>query len=690
MATITINGNTLDPQAPGISTLGLESEDASESNYILIQSTGSPFNKAQKNELKELGVEIQEYVSENTYLCGYKPKNLKVLRDLLYVGYANVYQQAFVLQPSLKPSPESSAIPSLCAPLSRIPRTVDILVHDNVDINAIKDHLAEAAHIDLDDLATDDTKKVRLIVQEQFLDDVAKIDGVKFVKEAHPIKLLNNIARCILHADVIINDTEYEGDGQIVAIGDTGFDTGELENPHPAFTGRVKRLYGLGRTSRYDDPDGHGTHVAGSVLGSGFSESMGGDIKGAAPKAQLVLQSLLDSRGGLGGIPPNLGDLFLPPYRDDGARIHTNSWGSVSSRQLPYDGSAADIDEFVCNHPDMVILFAAGNDGKDGDKNGVIDPAQIGSQAAAKNCITVGATENLRPDIKISYGSNWPSSYPTAPIFNDYVASSAEGMAAFSSRGPTKEKRIKPDVVAPGTSILSTRSRKITRAPRGFGDSNDANWMFLGGTSMATPLVAGCVAVLRETLVKNGVETPSAALIKALLINGADHVQGQYTPSETGPCPNGNAGWGRVDVAGSVIISGKTPNAGFGESDPGNPLDQDEEVTVGEIVIPTAESDGSPPSHTFKITLVWSDPSGAMLQNDLDLIVVDSSGSERHGNIPAPIGRQTTPAVGFDRINNVEQLLWEGLKCGEKLTVKVRAYRITKVAPAFAWAWRID
>ena len=342
----------------------------------------------------------------------------------------------------------------------------------------------------------------------------------------------------------------------MVAVADTGFDTGDAANPHPAFTGRVQALYALGRTApdKADDPHGHGTHVAGSVLGRGNSATMGGDIEGTAPEAQLILQSVLDSNGGLGGIPVNLNDLFQKTY-DDGARVHTNSWG-VPGLNLPYDASSREIDEFVWNHQDQVICFAAGNDGVDGNSDGTVDSNSIGSQSAAKNCITVGASESLRKEFAPSYGTYWPGDFPANPVKRDKQANNPDGMVAFSSRGPTKEGRIKPDVVAPGTSILSTLSRN---APMGntFGTSTDPLFFFDSGTSMATPLVAGCAAVLRETLVKNGLAAPSAALIKALLINGADVLPGQYNPSEAGESPNGNSGWGRVEpVAGPWSFPG--------------------------------------------------------------------------------------------------------------------------------------
>lgn len=550
---------------------------------------------------------------------------------------------------------------------------------------------------------------------------MAKIDAVRSIHAVPLRTLYNNIARGIINADVFVDSNAYKGDGEIVAVADTGFDKGDAARPHLAFAGRVKTLYALGRTSpttKSNDPDGHGTHVCGSVLGDHTSSSMGGRIEAPASEAKLVMQSLLDDSGGLGGIPINLEDLFKKPHDTDKARVHTNSWGPVwTGSQLPYDSSAYEIDKFARDHPEMVICFAAGNDGADETpEDGATDRGRIGAEASAKNCITVGATESRRPEIRwnpppwnataktFTYGEFFRNSsgtikkFPRDPIASDHMANNDEGMAAFSSFGPTVEGRIKPDVVAPGTSILSTRSRDITEVPTHWGISDDGAWMFDTGTSMATPLVAGCCAVLRETQVKNGRPFPSAALIKALLINGAVDITGQYAGDESGASPSVSAGFGRVDLAGSVILPGMNTNAGAGE---GPPLKQGEEWGITIAVPKDKPQDGNSedtstsavhlPHPTLKITMVYSDFPGAMLQNDLNLIVQLGS-TERHGNqgtTAFPVGSKG--ARDFDGVNNVEQIVWTSVPVGE-LNIKVNARSITRPvggSQGFAYAWRI-
>jgi hypothetical protein len=384
----------------------------------------------------------------------------------------------------------------------------------------------------------------------------------------------------------------------------------------------------------------------------------------------------------------DLKELFEPPYANDGARIHTNSWGDVTPG-LPYNTSSAEIDEFIWTHPDMTICWAAGNDGTDGNSNGVVDAGSIGSESAAKNCITVGASESNRPRFTPTYGQYWLSRYPADPMNSDRQADNPDGLVALSSRGPTKEGRIKPDIVAPGSCILSPLSRAVAIAPTTYGVSTDPLFFFLSGTSMATPLVAGCVAVLRQTLVENGAANPSAALLKALLINGAVEMPGQYFPSETGQSPNNNSGFGRVDLAHSVMLLASTPDAGFGE---GGPLDQGDEDTITVNIPQRMPGDNDDDegargatsvasSVTLTVTLVWSDPPGAALQNDLDLIVRTVNGEERHGNVGT--------SASFDRRNNVEKVEWTGVPPG-RTDIAIRAFRITNYPQPYAYAWRIS
>src|SRR3954465_7304712 len=141
MARITINGVSVDPvaQSAGLRAAELESADASQSNYILIQTDG-PLLDDQKAQLTDLGVEIHEYVPENTYVCGYRASDLSAIRALPFVVWADVYLRAFKIPPALRPAapdaPPSVLPASVPRSPSRVPRQVDGVLHDDVSTDS--------------------------------------------------------------------------------------------------------------------------------------------------------------------------------------------------------------------------------------------------------------------------------------------------------------------------------------------------------------------------------------------------------------------------------------------------------------------------------------------------------------------------------------------------------------------------
>jgi serine protease AprX len=674
MATITINGNSFDPltQQTELADLGLSSADVSESSYVLLQAR-EPLTRQQKDQLRELGAEILEYVPDDSYIVYYQPEDLGPLRALPFVEWAGIYPRQVKVEPTLRPRlPGTAARRVVNAlevapasddnPLAHDPRTVEVVLHSNAELAAAKEKIARAAGLDPDTMQIDGNK-VRLRLSAGRLDGLADIDEVRHIEEFSGSKLYNDVARSLINVDAVQNggSVNFEGAQEVVAVCDTGLDTGDPNNIHAAFRGRVARLYPLARPTA-SDPHGHGTHVAGSVLGDGIL-SGGGPIRGTAPRARLVLQSVLDAQGHL-RLPVNLNNLFAAPYNNDGARVHSNSWGDQVG-DGSYSQQAREVDQFVWAHRDMVVVFAAGNDGADLSATGKIAPGSVGAPSTAKNCICVGASESKRPGLSLTYHQLSSARFPVNPVASDQISNNPEGVAAFSSRGPTRDHRIKPDVVAPGSVILSTKSSLATANPI-FGTSPDPNYMFDAGTSMATPLVAGCAAVVRESFrVRRGIN-PSAALVKAMLINGASLLTGQYIPPELSPVPNESEGFGRVSLSASLAPVSNDPKVMF--RDEGTALD------VGE----QEQHTFNVPAGTtgLKATLVWTDPPGEALQNDLDLIVRDASGSERHGNIPPGSNK-------FDRINNVEQVIWTGISSGNAQII-VRAFRIPAHEQSYA------
>lgn len=414
----------------------------------------------------------------------------------------------------------------------------------------------------------------------------------------------------------------FRGEGQIASMADTGLDSGFADSIHADFKGAVTKGYSFGAGAKtWDDPMGHGTHVAGSVLGRGVAS--GGLLLGGAHRAQFVPQGMWSPIVDNLTVPAKLNKLFDAAYAD-GARIHTNSWGAARSFGA-YDGMAQQVDEFMWNHPDFLILFAAGNSGVDMNKDGVIDANSIGSPGTAKGALTVGASENVLAvggiQRKVSELRTAKDSWPAEPIWSSRLSDNADGIAMFSSRGPCQDGRTKPEIMAPGTNILSVKS-SLLKPEDNFWGAYSKDYIYSGGTSMATPLVAGAATVTREVLVKRfKFPNPSAALVKAVLLHTAhDMYPGQYGLGQGQEIakvrPNSDEGYGRTDMAAVVGLSEATKM-----------LDS-EGVAQGESAGYSVEiKEGG----SLLVNMVYTDapgtPSaGTALVNDLDLEVKTPAG----------------------------------------------------------------
>ncbi|MBI4046824.1 MAG: S8 family serine peptidase, partial [Devosia nanyangense] len=158
--------------------------------------------------------------------------------------------------------------------------------------------------------------------------------------------------------------------------------------------------------------------------------------------------------------------------------------------------------------------------------------------------------------------------YNRTPIQNDDPANSAEGLAAFSSRGIAvgpqiaNTVRVKPDIVAPGSAILSLRGSLAHPTANNFLPRNSSLhpfYMFNQGTSMATPLVAGMAGLLREYFdARRNHSNPTSALLKADLINGARDMAGQHPAGDArNATPNHHEGWGLANLPNSTHPGGR-------------------------------------------------------------------------------------------------------------------------------------
>ncbi len=520
---------------------------------------------------------------------------------------------------------------------------------------------------------------------EEKLQEIAAIHGVQLIESIRIRKLRINVAAKIMTDSLGTSalDLPYKGKGEIIAVADTGIDTGDPSNIHKDFRDRIAEIKSWPIAPYYeqwinnpgaddgpaDVDSGHGTHVAGCILGNGMMSKNGSekDICGLASEAKLFFQAVEQKMSWktewhrknygtyvLSGIPDNIAELFSEAY-EAGARVHSNSWGGDGYGA--YDQQCHDLDLFVWDHKDMVILFAAGNDGEDRNRDGKIDEQSITPPATAKNCIAVGASENLRMQFNSSYKNMDSLAFNKDPIAKDKVADNIEDVAAFSSRGPCLDGRFKPDIICPGTAILSTKSSQDIG--ESFEPYNEF-YKYFCGTSMSAPLAAGAIPLIKNHLKKALRRSPSAALIKAAMIHTAvrkTYRYSAYKALEAGWDPE--QGWGHVNLK-PFLTAIPGWKMAFADISKG--------LKTGKSWSRSIKINRS--DMPLRVTLVYSDYPGVPgnypgLVNNLNLMVKDPKGKIYHGNAFAPPYDDA-----FDNANNVESVyIKEPAKGSYKITV---------------------
>jgi subtilisin family serine protease len=650
-------------------------------DYFLVQFDG-PIQAQWRSDLKASGIEVLDYVPDFAYLVR-APAQADLQRlTPETVRWVGPYLPAFRLANPLVELVESG-------PTGAVSELI-VRGFPGIPLRVLEGELIAAGAIVLQ--AREDQGGGVIVVIQLAAGQIYKLAQMRDVAWIGPrplIEYANAVARgnTLVAKDLVEQTLGYYGEGQVVAVTDSGLSTGNPATAHQDFAGRILAGgTGAGATcSGWQDDNYHGTHVAGSVLGSGVrsganpaANHYAGSHAGTAPRALLAVWSSCEDFSGIPMGDP-YGQFWQVMYTlDSRLRVNNNSWGFTDSSSFgTYDSFSRETDRFIRDFPDMVAVFAAHNQGRDSNADGVSDFTTITPPATAKNVIAVGASENVRmtggfnPGGDCStYGGCWGPTFPADPISNDRISDNANGMAAFSGRGPTLSNRLKPDIVAPGTNIVSARNESIGN---GWG-VYDQYYLYAGGTSMASPLVAGGAAIVREYFERQFAHQPSAALVKAVLINGAhDMTPGQHgntAQADVWRRPDINQGWGRMDLA-NTLIFGSARHPAYFEAAPGLQTGQS-----GQLQIDIAE-----PGKELRVTLVWTDAPGleathGALVNDLDLEVTDPAGTTHFG-FAGLVGQQR------DRFNNFEEVRLASAPAGS-YTITVSGHNVPAGPQSFA------
>jgi hypothetical protein len=596
---------------------------------------------------------VVAYLPHNAYLCRLNPARMKALESIDQIDWIGPWKPEYKLSPDVYRETTAATTQETTGPDGEIARrpAPALNLEDEFVVTLFPGQDAAICAEQIEALGgavryhTADRLFVHLDRDE--LPQIAALNAVYWIERRYPMTTQNDNDTWIVQTDRSGDrkafDSGVTGAGQIVAVADSGVDADHLlfwdaANGLPGHTydaarRKILTYYNWYQTGSlvsnpggdYYDPgggyypgaadpmynvydwdlnSGHGSHVAGTVAGEwpagialptwGIPTTAGYDFyEGNAYGARLVFQDLGRADSPFIYPPPDLNDLnpatadypgsvgLFPQALADGAYIHTNSWGGGGFGV--YDSYSRDVDEMMWANPDFLIVFANGNDGP--------GTTTVTPPATAKNCLSVGAAETT----------------------NDGYEHDSENVADFSSWGPAGGwGRTKPDVCAPGYYIFSTGNDDQTD-----GSAPNDDLVGMAGTSMAAPGAAGAAALVRQYytsgrydppgsatgFVGAGAFTPSAALLKATLINSAQPMHGRNTG---GAIPGDGQGWGRILLDNALHFAGDTRSllvdddrAGLDGAAIVQPFFRIYTVRVG-------------PGQPLDVTLVYNDPPGAV------------------------------------------------------------------------------
>ena len=601
------------------------------SERLVVQLDG-PVTRARRAALEGVGVTLEDYLPDHAYIARADAAALARLNGMAYVAWVGALRPEWKLDATIGArdyeTPERRALKD--AGLAQ----VVITLFEGEDAAPVLGAIGAAGGRAFDAHASGRRLLIDAVVRPANAVKIAALPGVQFVEDAPEGQTRFDSYRWVVQSNVPnftpLWNRGLHGEGQIAGVIDS-----TVNITHCAF---ADAFFPVGPAHRkivaQHDPqayDSHGTHVAGIIAGDHDTLGAYDANDGIAFAARLSLSST----GNLFSSPSGLYD-HLQGAHDDGARVHSNSFGDNSTNA--YTSWCAQVDQFTWDHEDDLVVFAINNG------------SAIKSPENALNALAVGAGQD----------------------------SPFQGSFCFGGTGPTIDGRRKPDVYAPGCNILSANY------------TTECSYFAQSGTSMACPAVAGSAVLVRQYFTDGyyptGVATPanaftpSGALLRAVMVNSAVDMAGIFG------YPSNVEGWGRILLDNTLYFPGDQRKLLVQDVHNAAGLGTTETSTYTVTILSS--------STPLTITLAFTHPPAAVnaldpVANDLNLEVVEPGGATYRGNLFA--SGQSTPGVTTDPRNTVEQFLRTSPAPGVyQITVRAAAVNVDTQGYALAISGDID
>jgi subtilisin-like proprotein convertase family protein len=617
----------LELQVGPIDPITLPAPQSDQASVRLLQFHAIP-DRFTRLAIESQGATILAYLPENAYVVRVSPDSRGKLKNLAGLRWEGPLDWSWKLSKELGIRP--------IADLSRRAggrylAVIELWRDSDADVVA-----SQAAALGAEIRAIwihDGLRRLLVRASRPELERIAQLEDVQFIEEAPEPVLRNDGATWVVQSNVNgfrpIWDKGLHGEGQILGNIDGRLDMNSCYFSDSNAIGPAHRKVVAYRSNSGQGADSHGTHTVGTMVGDKGTPGTwdAGDGHAFAGKVSF---SNLDDISGSGTSPSNLLS-YLTSAHNDGARVHSNSWGDDGTRA--YTTWSRDIDDFSWQKEESLVLFAVSNGG------------QATTPENAKNVVGVGASD------RDGNANNHCS----------------------GGTGPTQDGRRKPELYAPGCSTVSAAS------------GQSCGTRSLTGTSMACPAMTGAAALVRQYFTEgwypSGLKTPadafvpSGALLKATLTTGAQDMTG------VGGYPSNTEGWGRINLDRSLYFDGDVRRLAV-LADVRNV----DGLQTSESLIYSLEVLSN--SQPLRITLAFTDPPAAVLAsnpviNDLNLKVTAPDGSSIYWGNNTNGNSESVAGGNPDAKNNLEQVLFTSPAVG-LYTIEVIGAAIPQGPQGFA------